>query len=97
MTAIGATRMAITRLISDRLRIVVRVRGACIIPARVCACLVLAIGDRTSGYPMMTAIGATRMPTTCLIASRIGVGMWRAGIISTPIGTPLSIAIGDRT
>ena len=72
------------------------VRGAGIIPTRVCACLVLAIGDRTSGYPVMTAIGATRMAITRLISDNrwIGVSVRGAGIIPTRVCACLSVAIG---
>ena len=92
-----ATRTLQVATLPHRCRILMLVWRACIIPARVCACLVLAIDDRTSGYPMMTAIRSTRMEITRLISDNrwIGVFMRGAFIIPVRVCAWLPIAIGD--
>ena len=92
-----ATRTLQMATLPHRCRILMLVRCAFIIPVCVCACLVSAIGDRTGGHPVMTAIRSTRMEITRLINDRCRIFMrvWRAGIIPTRVCACLPIAIVD--
>ena len=90
-------RMHTTRRGLRHLRIFVRVRCAGVIPVCVCACLSVAIGHRTRGYPCMIATRGALMPPTGMHRRWIRMRMRCAGIIGIRIGAARPRTIANST